>query len=319
MRATTVSAMAVRMPVEFPHEFQKGLLKSMDRRFWTIFAVCFAAGMGMLAHKMLTHRPLDLKVDYIVRRIPGTKVVVDVKELEPLKTVKKEEEPIFRRLETMNAQQRRASFQEYLRQQAQHRQAQIALRLNERFSQMQNMLQNSGARFGVISANTSTGTYSYSSNEVSMENSQREISNEQIRSGQINLNLETTNREISSAVQLNTASQLITLTSPRLDRNASASGLNSTDILNVVAQNELAIQAIYTRYLNQQPDFKGKISVRISFDKSGRVMNVQVEQNTTGSAAFEREIVSKIRGWRFPATAQRRGTVTVSQTFIFGK
>lgn len=319
MRATTVSAMAIRMPLEFPREFQKGLSKSIDRRYWTIFAVCLTAGMGMLALEMRNHRPLDLQVDYIVRRIPATRVNIDVKELEPLKTVKKEEEPIFRRLESMNAQQRRIAFQEYLRQQAQNRQAEIANRLNERFNQMQNMMQNSGSRFGVLSANHSTGTYTYSSNEISMENSQREIANEQLRNGQITINVETENRHIASNLNLQTGQNLITLTTPRLDRQASASGLSSADVMNVISQNELTIQAIYTRYLNQQPDLKGKVSVRISFDKSGRVVNVQIEQNTTGNAAFEREIVSKIRGWRFPSTTQRRGTVTVGQTFIFGK
>lgn len=320
MKATSISAMAMRMPVSFPQEFKKGLLKSVDRRYWAIFAVCFAVSLGTIANSVRLNRPLDINLDYIIRRIPGTKIAIDVKELEALEVDPKVEEPLFRRLESMNSAQRRASFQEYLKQQAQARHDRIAQQLSQRMNEMNSRLQNSGSRFAIISSTSGRETYNnFSSNERELEYGERELTAEQIRNGQITVNLNTTSREISSNLNLESANALIVLPTPTLDRNASASGLSANDVLGVISKNESVIQAIYTRFLNQSPDLRGKVRVRISFDKTGRVLNVTVEQNTTGNAAFEREIVSKIRGWRFPSSQQKRGTVTISQAFIFGK
>ncbi len=85
-------------------------------------------------------------------------------------------------------------------------------------------------------------------------------------------------------------------------------------IQSVIDQQAAAVNSCYQKELKNSPDLKGKLSLQIKVNPSGRVAGVSVNSNTVGGAV-QRCVENKIRGWEFPKG--KRGIVTVSQTFIF--
>ncbi len=83
----------------------------------------------------------------------------------------------------------------------------------------------------------------------------------------------------------------------------------------LVEKHKLSLQMSYEKYLKRVPDLSGKITVRFIIAASGTVTEVQVLENTTGNEALVREIVRKIKMWRFDSVEQ--GETTVTYPFVF--
>lgn len=83
----------------------------------------------------------------------------------------------------------------------------------------------------------------------------------------------------------------------------------------VVSKNKTSIRMSYEKHLKRTPDLAGKITVRFTISASGRVSSVLILENTTGNKGLEKDIVRKVKMWRFEQIVD--GEVTVTYPFVF--
>ncbi len=83
----------------------------------------------------------------------------------------------------------------------------------------------------------------------------------------------------------------------------------------IVNSHKTSIRMSYEKFLKRNPSLGGKITVRFTISSDGRVINVQILENSTGSIGLENDIMRKVKMWRFEAIPQ--GDVTVTYPFIF--
>lgn len=76
------------------------------------------------------------------------------------------------------------------------------------------------------------------------------------------------------------------------------------------------LQACYEKALRSNPQLKGKMEYTITINPSGRVTQVDIEQDTVGDSSVRTCTVGKIKGWRFFAEgAEESSEVTFSVNF----
>jgi serine/threonine-protein kinase len=80
-----------------------------------------------------------------------------------------------------------------------------------------------------------------------------------------------------------------------------ASGLDPAKTQALVRSHLPEIQRCYERGKMDDPDIKGRVTVRISVSASGAVTLAAIEASSLHSSAVESCVVSAIRGWTFPA------------------
>ena len=83
----------------------------------------------------------------------------------------------------------------------------------------------------------------------------------------------------------------------------------------VVASHKASIRMTYEKFLKRDPALAGKVTVRFTISASGRVTAVRILENTTNSSELEKEIIRKVRMWRFEKVPE--GDVTVTYPFVF--
>jgi len=76
-----------------------------------------------------------------------------------------------------------------------------------------------------------------------------------------------------------------------------------------------AIQACYEAQLKRNPQLKGKIVVRFTIGSTGRVTDVEIDENQMGNDEVASCIKAKIRAWTTPFKPD--GDATVSYPFVF--
>ena len=97
---------------------------------------------------------------------------------------------------------------------------------------------------------------------------------------------------------------------------ASSNAKRDNEAINtVVSSHKTSIRMSYEKYLKRDPTLAGKITVRFTIGSSGKVTMVQIVENTTGNSKLEKEIIRKIKMWRFEAIA--KGDVSVTYPFVF--
>jgi serine/threonine-protein kinase len=80
-----------------------------------------------------------------------------------------------------------------------------------------------------------------------------------------------------------------------------ANGLDPAKTQALVRSHLPEIQRCYERGKMDDPDIKGRVTVRISVATSGAVTSAAIEASSLHSSAVESCVVSAIRGWTFPA------------------
>lgn len=97
---------------------------------------------------------------------------------------------------------------------------------------------------------------------------------------------------------------------------ASSSAKRDNNAINkVVSSHKTSIRMSYDKYLKRIPDLAGKITIRFTILATGRVTDVQILENTTGNPGLERDIIRKVKMWRFEDIGE--GEVTVTYPFVF--
>ena len=96
---------------------------------------------------------------------------------------------------------------------------------------------------------------------------------------------------------------------------SSSAKRDNSAVNKVVSSHKVSIRMTYEKYLKRIPDLSGKLTIRFTISASGKITNIQILENSTGSAELERDIKRKIKMWRFPAIPE--GDATVTYPFIF--
>ncbi len=104
---------------------------------------------------------------------------------------------------------------------------------------------------------------------------------------------------------------------PESIEGAASSNLkrNNKAINKIVASHKASIRMSYEKYLNRIPNLSGKITIRFTISATGRVISIQIIENTTNSKNLEKDIVRKVKMWRFDKIP--KGDVTVTYPFLF--
>ncbi len=90
-------------------------------------------------------------------------------------------------------------------------------------------------------------------------------------------------------------------------------------IRKVVLSHNLAIQDCYRYELKQNPELKGKITVRFSIDYTGSVTDAEIVRSTMNLPRMENCILNRIRRWNdFAPVSPDQGTVSIRHTYVFG-
>ncbi len=98
-----------------------------------------------------------------------------------------------------------------------------------------------------------------------------------------------------------------------------SAGRNAEAVLAVINSHRSAIEYCYQRALRQNPNLKGKVSLRFVIRADGSVGDVTVLSSTLGDPAVESCIVAKIRSWRdFGPIDAAKGDAIFRQDYIFG-
>lgn len=104
---------------------------------------------------------------------------------------------------------------------------------------------------------------------------------------------------------------------PESIEGAASSNLkrNNKAINKIVTSHKASIRMSYEKYLNRIPNLAGKITIRFTISATGRVKSVQIIENTTTSRDLEKDIIRKVKMWRFDEIP--KGNVTVTYPFLF--
>lgn len=95
---------------------------------------------------------------------------------------------------------------------------------------------------------------------------------------------------------------------------ADASRSNAS-LLAVVRRYAAGIQFCYENELKRQPGLRGKVVFSLTVDAAGRVIDVDVVEDTLGAGAVATCALAQIRDWRFPAI--ETGVTTFRAPFVF--
>ena len=91
------------------------------------------------------------------------------------------------------------------------------------------------------------------------------------------------------------------------------------ELSKTIQRHTRAIQDCYKTVLRKEVALNGKVSVRISIDAAGRVVDAVIVSSTVNNDQMERCLASRIRRWRdFGNCPTQQGIFTFTQTFSFG-
>ena len=97
---------------------------------------------------------------------------------------------------------------------------------------------------------------------------------------------------------------------------ASSSAKRDITAINaIVASHKTSVRLSYERFLKKSPTLAGKITIRFTIDAAGNVTKMEVLENTTGNKELEKEILRKVKMWKFEEIPE--GEVTITYPLIF--
>ena len=99
-------------------------------------------------------------------------------------------------------------------------------------------------------------------------------------------------------------------------RFQSSGSFNKKIIKRVVRRNKKALTNCYERQLRKKPNLKGRITISWRIGAAGTVGMVKVKNNGMGDSAVASCLVSRIKGWKFPAPSGG-GAVDIAYPFNF--
>jgi len=111
----------------------------------------------------------------------------------------------------------------------------------------------------------------------------------------------------------------VNIEAPKTFRGSEAAkGQRSAESVAAVVKSQYArVMYTFNKYLRQDPNLRGKVSLDVTIAADGRVSNVIVSESTIDNAEFIRDLINIMRQLRFPPIND--GTVTVNLPFVFNR
>lgn len=88
-------------------------------------------------------------------------------------------------------------------------------------------------------------------------------------------------------------------------------------VMSIINAQRGRVMYTYNKYLRQDPELSGKVSLDVTIAAEGRVADVQVLESTIENPDFIRDLISILKSLRFPAITE--GNVTVNVPFVFNR
>lgn len=86
---------------------------------------------------------------------------------------------------------------------------------------------------------------------------------------------------------------------------------------NIIDENSGELRYIYNKRLRAGIKLSGKMLVEIKINANGEIGTVKLLESNMGDAAFEQDILQRIKTWRFNAVPEDLGSLTVNYPFEF--
>ena len=131
--------------------------------------------------------------------------------------------------------------------------------------------------------------------------------------GTIETSSENQARMVFSDVNIDTESVLQT------DPGSSYRSRTANEVREVLTSKESAVIFIYNKHLRADPLLSGTVLIEMIIEPSGRVSNVSIMDSTTLNPAFDLELASIARTWRFGAVDENEGPLPVIYPFHFSR
>lgn len=102
-----------------------------------------------------------------------------------------------------------------------------------------------------------------------------------------------------------------------VDIGGDAGTRSSESILRVIRQHMGGFRYVYEKYLRDNPDLGGKISLRFTIAPSGEILQIAVVASNTGNEEMDKNIEEQAKKMRFDEIP--KGNVTVSYAFVLDR
>jgi TonB family protein len=93
--------------------------------------------------------------------------------------------------------------------------------------------------------------------------------------------------------------------------------INADTVARAIRRGMREITSCYQRALKANPQLAGKVTVRITINTMGRVIAVELDEDSLGDPRVGRCIVNYIKRWRFPAPEGGEEQAVVAVPFVF--
>ena len=335
----TSMGMAVRKG-EFPSELKQGFVKSLDKGFLKVFAICFAIIIPLFIIGALQEPPKEVSLEEMERMQERyARLVLNQpieKKEKKVEEVKKEEAPVAQKKEEEEEKKEEERQQETVEQKKERKEATTEQRAQKREA-MKKQLDNVGL-FAELTAGTSGGkgsgravqdlignmdaTASISNMSLSGESFAEKKSEsvggklsgrrgERTEGGTIG----TSSLEAASTSTLKSEGQVAMSKLENVVGDAAADASRDIKTLNKVLQRyQPRLKKVYEDFLKKNPDLSGKIVFKLTIEADGSVSNVTVVSSELKDSELERNLVRYVERIKFDAAS---GKLTIEWPIVF--
>lgn len=107
---------------------------------------------------------------------------------------------------------------------------------------------------------------------------------------------------------------------PEFMKGATLQGARSkASVMYVVMKNIASLRYLYSKRVRENPELKGKITVKFAIDEYGKVIFAQVVESTMGDTTLESQIIAKIKNWIFEKIDKPGDVTEVIYPFVFSR
>jgi TonB family protein len=100
-----------------------------------------------------------------------------------------------------------------------------------------------------------------------------------------------------------------------IDMGGDGGARSKASIMSVVRARSPGLRHVYTKYLRSEPGFGGKVTLRFTIAPKGDIIAISVVGTTTGNFDFDKEIMGRVKAWKFEEIKSGNTTVTIPFTF----
>jgi TonB family protein len=324
---------------EFPSELKQGFIKSLDKGFLKVFAICFAIIIPLFIIGALQEPPTEVSMEEMERMQERyARLVLNQpieKKEKKVEEVKKEEAPVAQKKEEEEKKEEERQ-QETVEQKKERKEATTEQRAQKREA-MKKQLDNVGL-FAELTAGSGGGKGSgravqdlIGNMDASASISNMSLSGESFAakksesvggtlSGRRGERTEggtigTSSLEAASTSTLKSEGQVAMSKLENVVGDAAADASRDIKTLNKVLQRyQPRLKKVYEDFLKKNPDLSGKIVFKLTIEADGSVSNVVIVSSELKDSELERNLVRYVERIKFDAAS---GKLTIEWPIVF--